>query len=323
MAEAGAHQCKTLSPYLRDDYRPIQQQQCKAEYATYTIPQLVKDIRDKLKTEETEGPVRAADAVKTLQEGLAFIEKEYDTLPQIIEDYEKTYPEFKDPGAKYCTAERQWCAIQEWVDDADLEDPIKYAIEVLRTEKYLAKTDSSNLPTDHPYQKFYEAEKLFRSIKTCLDQRTEEEESITHEYIKNKDFKKIAESWFTELKTLHDSANDYNTKKKYTSLYAIYLEASQVWKKIVGLSRPQEQETAQNPEWLQNLLREGLKQSLFAKHERFLWHDDWIKKQTAVVTTKAANDLFTGSRRKNFTREAEDVPPKQRPSQPDSSTTKY
>jgi len=315
MAEAGAHQCRTLSPYLREEYKPIQQQHCKPEYDTYTIPQLVQDVRDKLKTEETEGPIRAAEAVSTLKEGLAFIEEEYDALPQVIDDYESAYPEFKDPGATYCTADRQWHSIKDWVCDAKLDDATQDAIKKLRTEKYLSKTDQSDLPADHPCRKSSEAELTLRSLKTCLDQRTEEEESITNQYITNKDFKATVEAWFAELTTLHDSAKEYYTKKKYRSLFALYLDACQVWKKIKGLCQGDE---AQNPEWLKKLLTEGLKQSLFAKHERFLWHDDWLKKVTAVVDTKAACDAFTSSRRKNFIREAEDVQPPPRPAHPAS-----
>jgi hypothetical protein len=110
-------------------------------------------------------------------------------------------------------------------------------------------------------------------------------------------------------------------------LYAVYLEAYQVWKKIKHLS-PTKQGTTQvapttsstdtsttsepqDPEWFKKDLTEYLKKSLIAKHELFCWYDDLLKKQKTLAKTKEAYDTFTSSRQNNFLREAEDVvPPK-------------
>jgi hypothetical protein len=226
----------------------------------------------------------------------------------------------KESGAKYCTAERQWAAIKEWVakvTDADLDQSIKNAIEDLRNsnyrdendddfKKYCDETDQHDNPT-HPKCILDKAQKDFTAIKSCFDQRKDEEEEVTKIYVKKKDFKKTVEDWLGDLKTLHEKANDYNTKKQYIALYAVYLEASQVWKKIKRLSSTSE---PQNPAWFKKDLTEKLKKSLIAKHELFRWHDYWLEKLNALAKAKAAYELFTSSRRNNFIREAEDVPPK-------------
>ena len=348
MAQEDVHECRTRSPYLIKgegdsstyEYDPHDPEQIVARYKDVTIPQLVKKIRDDLRKEATLGPIRAEDAVKKFQEGLAFIEKEYDTIPQIIEEYDKAHDGFEEPGEMYCTAERQWKAIKDFVKYATeivtvdppirLEDNIKYAIEELRDPKYVTDLEvkkaeeegGSSQYSDHSYTKFKKAVKSFRSIKTCLDRRTEEEELITNRYITNKEFKKTAEGYFSEMKELYDIASDYSNKKKYKALYATYLEANWVWEKIKSLS-PKGDDPPPDPkitEWLRRRLTVGLKQSLFAKHELFCWHDDWLKKQLAVGVKKAANDEFLSNRRKNFTREAEDVQPQTRPPEPEDQS---
>ena len=304
MEETVHHQCDPLSDYKR----------CESDYENATIRQLIKDIKDALQDPRNSW---TPAAVQKLQGDISFIEKEYDTIPQLVAAYEQFYPDLKETGAKYCTAERQWAAIKEWVCNAKLIQSIKNAIEDLRNrsyrdendddfKEYCDETKQSNDPT-HPKCILDKAEKDFISIKSCFDQRKDEEEAITKIYTKRKDFKKTVEDWLGDLKTLYDQANDFNMKKKYRSLYAIYLEASQVWKKIKRLSSHSE---PQDAAWFQKDVTEHLKKSLIAKHELFLWHDDWLKKQNALAKAKAAYEAFTSSRRKDFLREAEDVPPK-------------
>jgi hypothetical protein len=305
MGETSHHQCETKSCF---------QNKAESKYKNYTIRQLIKDIKNDLQDPEK---AWVPEAVQKLQGDLSFIEKEYDAIPQLVAAYEQFYPDLKESGPKYCTAERQWTAIKEWVAASNLDQHIKDAIEELRNsnyrsendddfENYCNDTDQCAHPT-HPKCILDKAEKEFLHIKSCFDQRKEEEESITKIYTKEKDFKKTVENWLGDLKTIYDQANDFNMKKKYRSLYAVYLEARQVWRKIKRLSSNSE---PQDAAWFQKDLTEQLKKSLLAKHELFCWHDDWLKKQNALAKAKVDYEAFTNNRRKDFLREAEDVPPK-------------
>jgi hypothetical protein len=299
--------CATLSPYKCEE----------SKYENATIRQLIKEIKNDLQDPKKSW---APEAVQKLQGEISFIEKEYDTIPQLVAAYEQFYLDLKESGAKYCTAERQWAAIKEWVakvTDTDLDQLTKNAIEDLRNsnyrdendddfKKYCDETNQHDNPT-HPKCILDKAQKDFTAIKSYFDQRKDEEEEITKIYVKKKDFKKTVEDWLGALKTLHEKANDFNMKKKYRSLYAIYLEASQVWKKIKRLSSDSE---PQDSAWFQKDLTQALKKSLIAKHELFLWHDDWLRKQNALAKAKAAYEAFISIRLKDFLREAEDVPPK-------------
>jgi hypothetical protein len=304
MKETTHYQCETKSCF---------KQEAESKYKNYTIRQLIKDIKNDLQDPKKSW---VPEAVQKLQGDLSFIEKEYDTIPQLVTVYEQFYPDLKESGPKYCTAERQWTSIKEWVTNSNLNQQTKDAIEELRNSNYRSENDDDfekycndikqNSEMTHPKCILDKAEEDFLHIKSCFDQKKEEEESATKIYTKKKDFKKTVEDWLGDLKTIHDQANDFNMKKKYRSLYAVYLEARQVWRKIKRLSSNSE---PQDAAWFQKDLTEQLKKSLLAKHELFCWHDDWLKKQNALAKAKADYEAFTNNRRKDFLREAEDVPP--------------
>src|SRR5262249_5251756 len=109
-----------------------------------------------------------------------------------------------------------------------------------------------------------------------------------------------ADGWFADLKDLHEQAKSFDNKKKYRSVYAVYLEAEQVWQNINGL-------TSEGPAKLKNNLTDKLRKVLQAKDERFRWQQDWLAKQQGVTNAQTNYETFKTNRLKDFIREAEDV----------------
>ena len=214
-------------------------------------------------------------------------------------EYEAAYPGYKQSGSQYNTAEIQWNEIKKWDNNSTLSDKVKQDIKKLREESYRDETKES-LNDTHPKKILENSKQAFRSIKSCYDQRQEEEEEIFDQYEEEKAFKKTADGWFADLKDLHEQAKSYDDKKKYRSLHAVYLEAEQVWQKINGL-------TSETPAALKKKLTDKLGKVLQAKDERFRWHQDWLDKQQDVTNAQTNYETFKTNRLKDFIREAEDV----------------
>jgi hypothetical protein len=299
MAESTAKQCE---------------QECeqKSELSPdETIRQILKKLKEELQC------LLPSDATKKFLTDITFVEQEYNGLPDVVAEYEAVYSGYKQSGPQYNTAECQWIEIRKWDQSSPPLGNVKEAIKTLREESYRDETEftEEEPPNDnHPKKILDESKRAFRSIKSCYDQRQEEEGDILAEYNEKKTFKKTVDGWFTDLKDLHGQTKSYNDKKKYRSLHAVYLEAEQVWRKINGLTSktPAELKTPaesklKTPAELKKELTEKLWKVLQAKDERFRWHQDWLDMQLAVTNAQTNYDTFKTNRRKDFIREAEDV----------------
>jgi hypothetical protein len=260
-----------------------------------TIPQILKRLKKELQG------LPPSDATKKFQTDITFVEQEYNGLPDIVAEYEAAYPGYKQCGPLYNTAECQWNEIRKWEHESHphLPKESRKAIKDLREDSYRSETEEC-LNDDHPKRVLEKSQEDFRSIKSYYDQSQEEEVQILAQYNEKKAFKRTADSWFNDLKDLHGQAKNYNDKKKYRSLYAVYLEAEQVWKKIYDL-------TSETPAELKKKLTCKLRKVLQAKHTRFHRHKDWLDRQLAVTNAQTNYDTFKSNRRKDFIREAEDV----------------
>jgi len=268
-----------------------------------TIRQILKKLKEELEALSRLSP---SDATKKFQTDITFVEQEYNGLPDIVAEYEAAYPGYKQSGPQYNTAECQWNEIQKWDHNSPLSPKSREAIRTLRVDSYRSETEvPPRLNEDHPKKVLKNSQKAFRSIKSCYDQRQEEEGERLVKYNEEKAFKKTVESWFADLKDLHGQTKNYNDKKKYGSLHAVYLEAEQVWKKIHDLTA--ETPAALTPAAFKKKLTDKLWRVLQAKDERFRWHQDWLAKQLAVTLAQTNYDTFKANRRKDFIREAEDV----------------
>jgi hypothetical protein len=277
MAEPKAKQCEqksTLSP-------------------NNTIRQILKTLKEELQR------ISPSEATKTFQEDITLVEDEYNGLPDIVAEYEAAYPGFKKSGLQYNAAEIQWNEIKKWANNSTLSDKMKQDIKKLREESYRDETKEP-LNDTHPKKILENSKQAFRSIKSCYDQYQEEEEEIFTQYKEEKAFKMTADSWFADLKDLHERAKSSDDKKKYRSVYAVYLEAEQVWQKIIGL-------TSETPAALKKELTDKLGKVLQAKDERFRWQQDWLAKDKDVTNAQTNYDTFKTNRLKDFLREAEDV----------------
>jgi hypothetical protein len=297
MAESTAKQCE---------------QQCKQKSklsSDETIRQILKKLKEELQC------LLPSDATKKFLTDITFVEQEYNGLPDVVAEYEAAYPGYKQSGPQYNTAECQWNEIIKWDQSSPLSCKIKRAIKELREESYRDGTEEPPcLNENHPKEILEKSQQAFRSIKSCYDQRQEEEGEILAEYNEKKTFKKTVDGWFTDLKDLHGQTKNYNDKKKYGSLHAVYLEAEQVWRKINGLTsktpaevKPPTESKLKTPAELKKELTEKLWKVLQAKDERFRWHQDWLDMQLAVTNAQTNYDTYKVNRRKDFIREAEDV----------------
>lgn len=277
MAESNAKQCEKKSTLSPDN----------------TIRQLLKTLKEELQR------TPSSEATQKLQTDITWIEEKYNELPDIVAEYDAAYPDFKQSGSQYNTAESQWNEIKKWDNNSTLPDNVKQTIKKLREESYREETEES-LNYAHPKKILESSIQAFRSIKSCYDQRQEEEKYILFQYDKEKSFKNTADGWFADLKELHVQAKEYNEKKKYGSLHAIYLEAEKVWQKINGLA-------SETPAVLKKKLTDKLWEVLQAKDERFRWDQDWFDKQKDVDNAKTNYKMFNTNRRKDFIREAEDM----------------
>ena len=222
-----------------------------------TIRQLLKKLNQEVQPQNGYAP----EAVAILVADITELEKEYDGIAELVAGYEKVYPDLQKPGTKYCEAERQFQGMKKWVDDVKVAsfDATKQAIDALRNLHYRDETEvPPDLPADHPKKRLDSAKEAFRIIKSCLDQRKEEEEEAKAEYTKTKAFQSTAEKWFTDLGTLYKEAQDYLARKNYKSLYATYLEADQVWNKIEKLSPSRDTDVLRHPLLRHPLLRQRL-----------------------------------------------------------------
>src|SRR5207249_3247246 len=233
-----------------------------------TIRQILKKLKEELQKLSLFSP---SDATKKFQTDITFVEQEYNGLPDIVAEYEAAYPGYKKSGPQYNSAECQWNEIQKWDNNSPLSKKSRQAIKKLREVSYRDGTEEP-LNDTHPKKILEYSQQVFRSIKSCYDQRQEEEGERLAEYNEEKAFKKTVESWFTDLKDLHGQTKNYNDKKKYGSLHAVYLEAEQVWKKIHDLTA--ETPAALTPAAFKKKLTDKLWRVLQAKDERFRWHKD-------------------------------------------------
>jgi hypothetical protein len=279
MAESKAKPCEqksTLSP------------------KTTTIRQMLKTLKEELQ--------RTAPSEITnnfLTDDIAKVEQEYKELTDHVDEYETAWLLFKESGSQYNTAKIQWNEIKKWENNSTLLDKTKQDIKKLREESYRDETEEP-LNDAHPKKILENSKQVFRSIKSCYEQQQDEEKEISQQYDNEKKFKETAEGWFAALKDLHEQAKRSDERKKYRSVYAIYLEAEQVWQKINSL-------TSETPAAWKKKLTETLGKVLQAKDERFRWQQDWLAKEQDVNNADINNKTFETNRLNDFIREAEDV----------------
>lgn len=96
-------------------------------------------VLDSLKTELQNEPAET-EATKQFKEDLAFIEKEYTGIPDIVNAYEKAYKDFN--GAMKSKAQQQWDGIVSWSDGNVPEDVAK-EITALREGEFYAEKEKN------------------------------------------------------------------------------------------------------------------------------------------------------------------------------------
>jgi hypothetical protein len=258
-----------------------------------TIRQMLKTLKEELQR------TAPSEATNNLQEDITKVEQEYNELLGIVGVYEAAYPGFKQSGSQYNTAKIQWNEIEKRKNNIALPDKVKQDIKKLREEYYRDET-KEHLNDTHPKKVLESRKQVFRSIKSCYEKSKDEEVEIFDQYEEEKKFKETVDGWFTDLKDLHEQAKSSDDNKKYRSVYALYLEAEQVWQKINSL-------TSETPEVWKKKLRDKIVKVLQAKDERFRWQQDWLAKEKDMNNAQTNYDTFKTNRLRDFIREAEDV----------------
>jgi hypothetical protein len=258
-----------------------------------TIRHMLKTLKEELQR------TAPSEATNDFLTDITKVEQEYNELPDIVAEYAAVYPGFKQSGTQYNTAKSQWNEIKKWETNSTLLDNVKQDIKKLREESYRDETKEP-LNDTHPKKILENSKQVFRSIKSCYEQCQDEEKDMFDQYNEEKAFKQTADGWFAELKDLHEQMKSFDDKKKYRSVYAVYLEAEQVWQKINGL-------TSETPAALKKKLTDKLREVLQAKDERFRWRQDWLAKAQDVTNAQTNYATFKTTRLRDFIREAEDV----------------
>jgi hypothetical protein len=264
-------------------------------------------VLDSLKTELQNEPVET-EATKRFKDDLTFIEKEYTGIPEIVNAYEKAYKDFN--GAMKSKAQQQWDSIVSWSENKVTED-VANEITALREGEFYAEKRKKLKDT------LNKAEEAFYSLKDCHDYFAAKEKKALEGYDKIKVYEKAVGDFFTDLKNLYEKANGYKEAEKYRSVFAVRLEFDDIRKKTLT---PKEGGSLADPELYSKNLTDELRKVVAFKHERYLWHRDFLAKQEASKKDLIAKQSDLEKARQNYDdhiknirerliREAEEIQP--------------
>ena len=301
----------------------------------FTLGRLLNELNLKLKDEKEVKP--NSQAVKDLEASVTAIDKEYNGITKIIQDYQKDYESLQNQF--YKDVQLNYEGLKQLTDN--LGESWLKAIENLRQEKYEGRRDRDN---KHPKIEntlieirgtLIKEQKNLNEIKNCLDQSIEWEKKVKQYFEFFKDYKKKVTDQLKDLEDLYTKAhNDFiNTPNKdYKAVYACYLEGKHIWADhweeycLASIWAEYWQETflvskeellkdklhnlnQQNSEWLKEKLTQSLVGWIHAAYQHFWWQKRFDDQEEAVARAWEDYKEFKDKRRDQFIREAQDIPP--------------
>ncbi len=229
-------------------------------------------------------------AKEELVKDLAALTSEYEGVPEIVAKYAKTHKLLLGPMRD--EAKRQLDDIISWTDD-EVPPPLVAAINKLH--------QGYDLLAEELDRQLDRARGRFHRVKSCLDRTKANVEDRQDDFKRQKDYEKTAKGWSDDMKSLHGEAKSYLEEENFKALYAVRKEFEKVWEKLLGLSE-------HHPDWLKNELNRLLRAWISDRWELYYRHRDWLGREQALVRAREAWDAFEKNRRKDFIREAQDVP---------------
>lgn len=275
---------------------------------TLTLQRVLDSLKTDLQNEPAEN-----NAISQFKKDLSFIEQEYKGISEIVNAYEKAYKDFN--GAKKNEAQKQWESIMNWSDNM-VPKKIAGAITSLRDGEFYAGKEKK-LKKD-----LERAEEEYYSLHECYQFYEVKEKRAIQDLEQAKSYEKTVGDSFKELKNLYEAANSLKDAGKHNSVFAVRLEFDDIRKKTIA---EQDGGGLADPETFKNNLTSALRKVIAFKHERFLWHKDFIAKQdkaqkdlqarqSAFEKAKQSYEDHILNKRDRMIREAEDI-------QPDSDAT--
>lgn len=267
------------------------------EKTTLTIQRVFDILRTELKKESSE-----TEATTKFKEDLTFFENEYSGIQEICSAYKEAYREFNDKMID--KAKEQWENIVSW-SEGKVGTNVETAIKELRQGPYYAEGINNLKKIKDDIE-----EELF-SLKNCHEYFEKLSNRAIEEFEKTKIYEKTIKDYFTDLTKLHEEAKKYKDAEKYRSLFVIRLEFEDIREKTLT---PKDSGTLIDPEKLKEDLANGLRKIIAFKHERFLWHKDFLENQKALLQkqkdfekAKENYEEHIKNIRDRLIREAEDI----------------
>jgi hypothetical protein len=248
-------------------------------------------------------------ATAQLKKDLADCEKEYQGIGDLVKKYEECYATF----------DCQLSEAKAWQEDikercmVNVSQALREQIRTIWEECYEKK--GTKLECD-----WIGRREVYKALQTCMAQSTTAEEEAKGDYEVVMTFKATIEGRFGDLKALYDKAKKFKDAARYQALCAVGLEFERGYKNLGALNTwaarravcNDQAETVpllknRTPEWYREVLTETLRALIFAKFQKFSWHQFFLESETARDRAKRRWDDFEKDRRNKFIQEAEDA----------------